>query len=97
MSMFIIIISNGSSLYRSFSRFGKRLRRHSHIRLVLREIDFELKILQANTISEKRNWLMLKKQAEDDYEMARKDKRELKELQKLKEEADAKKAEEASK
>lgn len=83
--------------FHSKGRFGKRLRRHSHIRLVLREIDFELKILQANTISEKRNWLMLKKQAEDDYEMARKEKRELKELQKLKEEADAKKAEEASK
>merc|ERR1712216_155228 len=38
-------------------RSGKKFRRHSHIRLMLREIDFPTKLLQAESINQKRKWL----------------------------------------
>jgi len=79
-------------------RSGKKHRRHSHIRLVLREIDFPTKLLQAETVNQKRKWLGNLRIAQEDYEKARVDKEELAELEamaaELEEEARRKKEEE---
>jgi hypothetical protein len=60
---------------------GKKRRRFSHIRLVLREIDFPTKILQAETVNQKRRWLGRLAVAREDYEKARIEKDELAELE----------------
>ena len=62
---------------------GKKLRRFSHIRLVLREIDFPTKILEATSINQKRKWLERLAIAREDYEKARVEKEELEELERL--------------
>mmetsp|Transcript_769 Transcript_769/g.1814 ORF Transcript_769/g.1814 Transcript_769/m.1814 type:complete len:298 (-) Transcript_769:142-1035(-) len=62
-------------------RSGKKRRRFSHIRLVLREIDFPTKILQAETVNQKRRWLGRLAVAREDYEKARIEKDELAELE----------------
>mmetsp|Transcript_17461 Transcript_17461/g.34846 ORF Transcript_17461/g.34846 Transcript_17461/m.34846 type:complete len:293 (-) Transcript_17461:267-1145(-) len=64
-------------------RSGKKLRRFSHIRLVLREIDFPTKILEATSINQKRKWLERLAIAREDYEKARVEKEELEELERL--------------
>jgi large subunit ribosomal protein L22 len=64
-------------------RAGKKLRRFSHIRLVLREIDFPTKILEAKSINQKRKWLERLAIAREDYEKARVEKEELAELERL--------------
>jgi hypothetical protein len=64
-------------------RSGKKLRRFSHIRLVLREIDFPTKILEATSINQKRKWLERLAIAREDYEKARVEKEELAELERL--------------
>lgn len=78
-------------------RSGKKSRRHSHIRLVLREIDFPTKLLQAESINQKRKWLGHLKTARDDYERAKVEREEMAELEamaaKLAEEARQKKEE----
>lgn len=82
-------------------RSGKKRRRHSHIRLVLREIDFPTKLLKAESINQKRKWLELLNTARDDYEKARVEREELAELEamaaQLEEEAKNKKEEEGKK
>ncbi len=82
-------------------RAGKKHRRHSHIRLVLREIDFPTKLLEAKSINQKRKWLEYLRIARKDYERAKVDRAELAELEamaaQLEEEARKKKEEEASK
>eukprot|EP00985_Skeletonema_marinoi_P007005 scaffold3066_cov121-Skeletonema_marinoi.AAC.2 len=65
------------------NRSGKKLRRFSHIRLVLREIDFPTKILEATSINQKRKWLERLAIAREDYEKARVEKEELEELERL--------------
>jgi len=62
-------------------RSGKKSRRHSHIRLVLREIDFPMKLLQARSVNQKRKWLGHLKTARDDYEQATVERDELVELE----------------
>ncbi|KAL3796922.1 hypothetical protein HJC23_000675 [Cyclotella cryptica] len=62
-------------------RSGKKLRRFSHIRLVLREIDFPTKLLEASTINQKRKWLNRLSIAREDYEKAQIEKAELAELE----------------
>jgi len=64
-------------------RSGKKHRRHSHIRLVLREVDFPTKLLQAESINQKRKWLELLREARGDYENAKIEKDELAELEAL--------------
>eukprot|EP00569_Conticribra_weissflogii_P004493 CAMPEP_0171328764 /NCGR_PEP_ID=MMETSP0878-20121228/839_1 /TAXON_ID=67004 /ORGANISM="Thalassiosira weissflogii, Strain CCMP1336" /LENGTH=304 /DNA_ID=CAMNT_0011828641 /DNA_START=47 /DNA_END=961 /DNA_ORIENTATION=+ len=71
-------------------RSGKKHRRHSHIRLVLREIDFPTKLLKAETLNQKRLWLERLSMARADYEKARIERAEIAEL-----EAQAAKVEEA--
>lgn len=81
-------------------RSGKKRRRHSHIRLVLREIDFPTKLLKAESIHQKRKWLDLLNTARDDYEKARAERDELAELEamaaQLEEDAKKKKEEEGN-
>lgn len=60
---------------------GKKLRRYSHIRLVLREIDFPTKILEAQTINQKRKWLSRLAIAREDAEKVQVEKDELAELE----------------
>eukprot|EP00580_Thalassiosira_gravida_P002324 CAMPEP_0201607470 /NCGR_PEP_ID=MMETSP0492-20130828/6559_1 /ASSEMBLY_ACC=CAM_ASM_000837 /TAXON_ID=420259 /ORGANISM="Thalassiosira gravida, Strain GMp14c1" /LENGTH=241 /DNA_ID=CAMNT_0048072053 /DNA_START=176 /DNA_END=901 /DNA_ORIENTATION=+ len=62
-------------------RSGKKHRRHCHIRLVLREIDFPTKLVQAESINQKRRWLGYLKTATDDYEKAKVEREELAELE----------------
>lgn len=77
---------------------GIKRRRHCHIRLVLREIDFPTKLLEAGSINQKRKWLGLLRNARDDYAKASADREELVELEamaaQLEEEAKKKKEEE---
>merc|ERR1712071_508555 len=63
-------------------RNGIKRRRHSHIRLVLREIDFELKILQAKSLKEKKEWYMKKLEADHEKKIAMKEREELLALEK---------------
>ncbi|KAL7503977.1 hypothetical protein ACHAXN_001694 [Cyclotella atomus] len=62
-------------------RSGKKLRRFSHIRLVLREIDFPAKLVESQTINQKRKWLNRLAIARDDYEKSQVEKKELAELE----------------
>jgi hypothetical protein len=43
----------------------------SHIRVVLREIDFPLKIYQQKSLNQKKKWLMHQKRAEQDARAAK--------------------------
>ncbi|MHA7927726.1 MAG: hypothetical protein ACX936_21210 [Marinobacter sp.] len=43
----------------------------SHIRVVLREIDFKLKIYQARTLGEKKKWLQHQMRAKNDSDAAK--------------------------
>ena len=65
----------------SLCRSGKKLRRFSHIRLVLREIDFPTKLVQSQSVNQKRKWLNRLAIARDDYEKRQVEKQELAELE----------------
>lgn len=80
-------------------RSGKKHRRHSHIRLVLREIDFPTKLLQAESVNQKRKWLQQLRTAREDYEAATVERDELAELEAMAAqlEEDARKKEEEEK
>jgi len=62
-------------------RSGIMHHRHSHIRLVLREIDFPTKLLQAKTVNQKRRWLGLLNVAREDYDRANVERDELAEME----------------
>ena len=62
-------------------RSGRMERKHSHMRVVLREIDFPLKIYQAGTLSQKKKWFLLQQQAEKDYARALAEREEIKRLE----------------
>ena len=64
-------------------RTGKMERQHSHIRVVLREIDFKLKFYQSFTIGQKKRWIQLQQRAEHDYQIAKKERDDIEQLQKL--------------
>jgi len=79
-------------------RSGKMHRRFSHVRVVLREIDFPLKILQCTSINQREKWVArmevgLREQAEYRKEKEEIDslEKEVKEMQRKKAEEDAKK------
>jgi hypothetical protein len=52
-------------------RFGVMHHKISHLRVVLREIDFCLKLYQARTPSEQKNWLEQYMMGQRDYEAAK--------------------------
>jgi len=62
-------------------RSGTKRRRHSHIRLVLREIDFQLKIAQAKTLNQKKRWAIKRALAEAEGETAQAEREEIKQLE----------------
>jgi len=62
-------------------RFGKKERGHSHMRVVLREIDFDVKIASARTPGERRKWIRKKAAADADAAVARKEREELEAMQ----------------
>lgn len=61
-------------------RSGKKERKHAHFRVVLREIDFKLRIYQAPTINQKKKWFLLQQQAEGDYARAKVERDEIERL-----------------
>lgn len=71
--------------------------RFSHFRVVLREIDFRLKIYQARTMNQKKRWVQLQHKAEQDYARTSAERDELVELERQAAEADAKRAAESKK
>ena len=71
-------------------RSGVMHHRFSHMRVVLREIDFKLKYYQAPTVNKKKKWLQLQMVAEEDAARANQKREELEELQRQAEEAAAK-------
>lgn len=62
-------------------RSGRKERKHSHMRVVLREIDFPLRIYQAQTLGMKTKWYLMQQQAEKDAARARAEREEVQRLQ----------------
>jgi large subunit ribosomal protein L22 len=62
-------------------RTGKMEHRHSHARAVLREIDFKLKVYQAPTLNQKRNWIELQRIAQRDGDRAQAERKEIERLE----------------
>lgn len=58
----------------------------SNIRVVLREIDFPLRIFQQKSLNQKKKWLRLQHRAEQDAKAAKAKRDELKRLEKQQEE-----------
>lgn len=65
--------------------------RFSHMRVVLREIDFKLKLYQAPTVNKKRRWIQRQIVAEEDAARANQEREEIIELKRQAEAAKAKK------
>jgi len=63
-------------------RFGKKFKRYSHLRIVLREIDFPLRIYQARSIYQKKTWIRRQLHAEKEAEVANIERDELARLEK---------------
>lgn len=70
-------------------RTGRMEHKHSHFRVVLREIDFKLRIYQAPSLNAKKKWFLRQKQAEADAARVRADREEVERMQR---EAEALKA-----
>jgi large subunit ribosomal protein L22 len=64
-------------------RQGIMHHRFSHMRVVLREIDFVLKIFSAKTMGEKRRWIERQMRAQEDYDKAKAERDELERLERL--------------
>jgi len=74
-------------MYHGRGRAGRMEHQHAHMRVVLREIDFKLKIYQAPTINQKKKWFMLQQQAERDGARARAEREEVERLERLEKQA----------
>jgi len=62
-------------------RSGRMERRHSHMRVVLRQIDFRLRIYQAPSVNQKKKWFLLQQQAERDAARAQAEREERERLE----------------
>jgi large subunit ribosomal protein L22 len=62
-------------------RSGKMERKHSHFRVILREIDFKLRIYQAPSINQKKKWFLLQQLAQRDGDRARAEREEVERLE----------------
>ena len=60
---------------------GKMTRPFSHMRLVVREIDFKLKLYQETTYSQKKKWLNIFLRAQAEAAVAQAKREELQELE----------------
>lgn len=78
-------------------RAGKKHRRHSHVKLVLREIDYPLKIMQATSTRERNGWIQRMNAAMLEVEVATKEKEEVDKLEQEYEAVQRKKAAENEK
>jgi large subunit ribosomal protein L22 len=63
-------------------RSGRMEHKHSHMRLVLREVDFKLRIYQAPSVNQKKKWFMLQQHAEKDSTRAKTERDEIRRLEK---------------
>jgi large subunit ribosomal protein L22 len=76
--------TKGSSLKRAMlmgrGRTGKMEHRYSHFRVVLREIDYKLRIYQAPSINQKKKWFVRQQEAEVDAQKAAVERAEMAEL-----------------
>lgn len=70
-------------------RTGRMEHKHCHFRVVLREIDFKLRIYQAPNMNQKKNWFVKQQQAAADFKAASEKRAEYEELKRR---ADANKA-----
>ena len=58
----------------------------SHMRVVLREIDFPLRIYQQKSLNQKKKWLQHQQRAEQDAQVAKAKREEMQRLEKQQEE-----------
>lgn len=70
-------------------RSGRMEHKHAHMRVVLREIDFKLKIVTARSLNQKKKWYLLQQQAKHDYEQAKAQRDELERLERETQKVDA--------
>jgi large subunit ribosomal protein L22 len=63
-------------------RAGRMEHKFSHFRVVLREIDFKLRIYQAPTLGQKKRWFIRQQQAESEYAKAKAERDEISRLEK---------------
>jgi large subunit ribosomal protein L22 len=73
-------------------RSGRMEHKHAHMRLVLREVDFKLRIYQAPSVNQKKKWFSLQQQAEKDSTRAKAERDEIARLERATKEAAAKNA-----
>jgi large subunit ribosomal protein L22 len=71
-------------------RTGRMEHRHAHMRVVLREIDFKLKVYQAPTLNQKKRWLERQMVAQRDGARAAAEREEMARLERQEAEAAAK-------
>ena len=69
-------------------RHGIMHHKYSHIRVVLREIDFPLRILQQKSLNQKKKWLLHQRRAADDYQASKAERIEMLRLMKQQEKQD---------
>ena len=62
-------------------RSGRMEHKHAHFRVVLREIDFKLRIYQAPTVNQKKRWFLLQQKAEADGARAKAEREEVERLE----------------
>ena len=62
-------------------RAGLKERGFSHFRVVLREIDFKLKLYQAKTTGQKKRWYYLQQRAIEDYAKAKAERDEIRSME----------------
>jgi len=67
--------------FKAKGRMGKKVHKHAHIRIILREIDFNLKIAQSITKGQKKKWIKLKRLAMSEEREARKERSEIEALE----------------
>ena len=79
------------SFFSNISSAGTMHHRFSHIRVVLREIDFKLKIYQARSLNQKKKWIQRQLRAEEDAARVQKEREELEQLQQQAQEQQAEK------
>ena len=60
--------------------FGRMEHRHTHFRVVLREIDFKLRLYEARGFNQKRKWFQRQQHAAEEYRQAQAQREELDEL-----------------
>lgn len=84
-------LHNSRFLFTHIISHGTMHHRFSHMRVVLREIDFKLKIYQACSLNQKKKWIQRQLRAEDDAARVQKEREELEMLQQQAQEQQAEK------